>query len=129
MAEQLRSQAVSTWEARPKDPAPKMAKPMLVPPCKLRQYEVLRLIATGGMGEVYEGYHTNLKRSVALKVIKGRRQDDPVAYHHFLREMETAGQLDDPNLVRTYDAWENDGCLYIAQELLIGDLTAALGKQ
>ncbi|MDB4494282.1 bifunctional serine/threonine-protein kinase/formylglycine-generating enzyme family protein [Pseudomonadales bacterium] len=121
MAEQLRSQSVSPTIQLLQDTAPAVAGPMLKPPCQLRQYEVLRLIGTGGMGEVYEGRHTNLKRSVALKVIKGLRQDDPVAYQHFLREMETAGQLDHPNLVRTYDAWENDGCLYIAQELLNGD--------
>ncbi len=121
MAEQLRSQSVSPTIQLLQNTAPAVAGPMLKPPCQLRQYEVLRLIGTGGMGEVYEGRHTNLKRSVALKVIKGLRQDDPVAYQHFLREMETAGQLDHPNLVRTYDAWENDGCLYIAQELLNGD--------
>ena len=75
-------------------------EPTLTVPCNLRQYEVLRLIGYGGMGEVYEGRHSNLKRPVALKVIQGIRQDDPIAYEHFLREMETAGQLEHPNLVR-----------------------------
>lgn len=98
-------------------------------PCNLRQYEVLKLIGYGGMGEVYEGRHSNLKRPVALKVIQGIRQDDPVAYEHFLREMETAGQLEHPNLVRAYDAWEHDGCLFLAQELLDGDALQELASQ
>ncbi len=98
-------------------------------PCNLRQYEVLKLIGSGGMGEVYEGRHSNLKRPVALKVIHGIRQDDPVAYEHFLREMETAGQLEHPNLVRAYDAWEHDGCLFLAQELLDGDSLQELASQ
>ncbi|WP_339736262.1 serine/threonine-protein kinase [uncultured Gimesia sp.] len=104
-------------------------KPTLTVPCNLRQYEVLRLIGYGGMGEVYEGWHSNLKRSVALKVIQGIRQDDPVAYEHFLREMETAGQLEHPNLVRAHDAWEHDGCLFLAQELLDGDSLQQLASQ
>jgi len=104
-------------------------KPTLTVPCNLRQYEVLRLIGYGGMGEVYEGRHSNLKRPVALKVIQGIRQDDPVAYEHFLREMETAGQLEHPNLVRAHDAWEDDGCLFLAQELLDGNSLQELASQ
>jgi len=104
-------------------------KPTLTVPSNLRQYEVLRLIGYGGMGEVYEGRHSNLKRPVALKVIQGIRQDDPIAYEHFLREMETAGQLEHPNLVRAYDAWEHDGCLFLAQELLDGDSLQQLASQ
>ena len=104
-------------------------EPTLTVPCNLRQYEVLRLIGYGGMGEVYEGRHSNLKRPVALKVIQGIRQDDPIAYEHFLREMETAGQLEHPNLVRAYDAWEHDGCLFLAQELLDGDSLQQLASQ
>jgi formylglycine-generating enzyme required for sulfatase activity/tRNA A-37 threonylcarbamoyl transferase component Bud32 len=121
MEHQLRHEVTASKEDASPESEESSSKPSLNTPCQLRQYEVLRLIGTGGMGEVYEGRHKNLKRSVALKVIKGYRQDDPVAYHHFLREMETAGQLDHPNLVRAYDAWEKDGRLYIAQELLNGD--------
>ena len=36
---------------------------------RLGQYEVLELIGKGGMGEVYRGYDTQLKRDVALKVL------------------------------------------------------------
>ena len=96
-------------------------EPSLAVPCQLGQYDVIRLIDKGGMGEVYEAQHVRLKRPVAVKVILGYRQDDPESHRHFLKEMETAGQLDHPNLVRAYDAWEHEGCLFLAQELLIGD--------
>ena len=99
---------------------PKNNRPTLNPPCQLGPYEVQKLIAKGGMGEVYEAKHLRLNRSVALKVIRGYRQEDPASEGYFLREMANAGKLDHPNLVRAYDAWEADGCLYMAFELLDG---------
>ena len=101
-------------------PEPKSNRPTLNPPCQLGPYEVQKLIAKGGMGEVYEAKHLRLNRSVALKVIRGYRQEDPASEGYFLREMANAGKLDHPNLVRAYDAWEADGCLYMAFELLDG---------
>lgn len=101
-------------------PEPKSNRPTLHPPCQLGPYEVQKLIAKGGMGEVYEAKHLRLNRPVALKVIRGYRQDDPASEGYFLREMANAGKLDHPNLVRAYDAWEADGCLYMAFELLDG---------
>jgi formylglycine-generating enzyme required for sulfatase activity len=103
--------------------------PSLQVPCELRQYDVEKLLGIGGMGEVYAARHKNLKRAVALKVIRSNRQDDPVAQSHFLREIETAGQLDHPNLVRAYDAWEQDGFVFLAQELLDGDSLRWLATQ
>jgi len=99
---------------------PKSNRPTLNPPCQLGPYEVQKLIAKGGMGEVYEAKHLRLNRPVALKVIRGYRQEDPASEGYFLREMANAGKLDHPNLVRAYDAWEADGCLYMAFELLDG---------
>ena len=101
-------------------PEPKSNRPTLNPPCQLGPYEVLKFIAKGGMGEVYEAKHLRLNRPVALKVIRGYRQEDPASEGYFLREMANAGKLDHPNLVRAYDAWEADGCLYMAFELLDG---------
>ena len=92
----------------------------LNPPCELGPYDVNHLIAQGGMGEIYQARHKRLGRSVALKVIRGHRLNDPVIHQYFLREMANAGKLDHPNLVRALDAWEADGCLYLAFELLEG---------
>ena len=97
-----------------------LAKPALNPPCDLGPYEVQEFIARGGMGEIYKARHKRLGRPVALKVIRGYRLDDPATHEHFLHEMANAGKLDHPNLVRAYDAWEADGCLYMAFELLDG---------
>jgi len=112
--------AVSSWLEGMQSSQWAPFEPTLQVPCDLRQYEVESLLGYGGMGEVYKAWHKNLKRPVALKVMRATRQGDPVAQAHFLREIETAGQLDHPNLVRAYDAWEQDGFIFLAQELLDG---------
>ena len=117
----LRETATSIWGRVSPLLQPRDQKPSLKIPSRLGQYEVTRLIDFGGMGEIYEAHHVRLKRPVAIKVILGYRQNDPDTHQHFLKEMETAGQLEHPNLVRAYDAWEHEGCLFLAQELLIGD--------
>jgi formylglycine-generating enzyme required for sulfatase activity len=122
-------QAVSSWIADLQSHSPENFEPSLTVPCELRQYEVLKLLGHGGMGEVYHARHKRLKRDVALKVMRSHRQEDPVAQSHFLREIETAGQLDHPNLVRAYDAWEQDGYVFLTQELLDGDSLGWLASQ
>lgn len=102
---------------------------MLNIPCQLGPYNIQRLIGEGGMGEVYEARHIRLDRMVAIKLIRGDRQADPVTLARFLKEMATTGKFDHPNLVRAYDAWEEDGCLYLALELLEGISLSDIFKQ
>lgn len=98
-------------------------------PCTVGQYELQGLIAPGGMGEVYKATHTRLKREVAIKVIRRNQQDSPVFYENFLKEIETVGQLEHPNLVRAYDALEYEGYLFLVMELLSGDSLHAFVNQ
>ena len=90
-------------------------------PCRLGQYEVQGLIAPGGMGEVYRATHVRLKREVAIKVIRRNQQESQVFYENFLREIETLGQLDHPNMVQAFDALEFDGYLFLVMELIDGE--------
>ena len=120
-ADALTVHTVSSWIADLQSHSPEDFQPSLKVPCELRQYDVLKLLGHGGMGEVYHARHKRLKRDVALKVMRLHRRKDPVAQSHFLREIETAGQLDHPNLVRAYDAWEQDDHVFLTQELLDGD--------
>ncbi len=58
------------------------------------------VIAEGGMGTVYKGWHTRLNIPVAVKILKrGCESDLPM----FLREARLTVSLDHPNLVRMYD--------------------------
>jgi serine/threonine protein kinase len=90
-------------------------------PCTVGQYELQGMIAPGGMGEVYKATHSRLKREVAVKVIRRNQQDSPLFYENFLKEIETVGQLEHPNMVRAYDALEYEGYLFLVMELLAGD--------
>ncbi len=98
-------------------------------PCRLGQYELHGLIAPGGMGEVYRASHTRLKREVAIKVIRRNQQESQVFYENFLREIETLGQLDHPNMVQAYDALEFDGYLFLVMELLEGQSLKDIASQ
>jgi len=96
-------------------------QPALHPPCDVRDYRVLRRIGFGGMGEVYEAKHVLSGRHDAIKVIRRFRQDAPAAEERFLKEIRTVAQLNHPNIVITHSPWrEQDGNLYLAQELLKG---------
>lgn len=78
------------------------------------------------MGILFKGYHLNLKRFVAIKVIRIDRisRSEPVS--RFLREMQAVGQMDHPNVVRATDAGEKNGICYLVMEYLIGSTLSHL---
>jgi serine/threonine-protein kinase len=69
---------------------------------KLGYYEVLSLLGTGGMGEVYRARDTQLKRDVALKVLPAVFSSDPDRLARFQREAELLASLDHPNIGQIY---------------------------
>ena len=60
----------------------------LQPGARLGAYEVLGLIGTGGMGEVYRGLDTKLNRDVALKILPEAFALDPDRLARFRREAQ-----------------------------------------
>ena len=83
-------------------------------------YRVDREIGRGGMAVVYAGWHEQLERPVALKVLASHLAGDEHFRTRFLREARIASKLHHPNLVRTYDIAELDGKPCIVMELLPG---------
>ncbi|MGC5023848.1 serine/threonine protein kinase, partial [Tsukamurella sp. DT100] len=53
------------------------------------RYELLRLIATGGMGQVWEAMDTRLDRRVAVKVLKAEFSEDQEFLARFRNEART----------------------------------------
>src|SRR5262249_4852303 len=95
----------------------------------LGQYVLLDLLGEGGMGQVYKARQTGMNRGVALKVIPGDRLGDPGAVARFKREIEAAGKLTHPNVVRAYDASQVGTTLYFVMEFVPGHDLASLVKE
>jgi len=91
------------------------------------KYQLVRKIARGGMGTVFEARQGDLARSVALKLLSPDLADDPDFRARFEREAGTLARLDSPHVIQVYDAGESQGVLYIATQLVSGrDLSGVL---
>jgi eukaryotic-like serine/threonine-protein kinase len=86
----------------------------------LSTYRIDTEIGRGGMAVVYAGWHEQLERPVALKVLAEHLAGDPEFRARFLREARIASKLHHPNLVQTYDVTEVDGLPSIVMELVTG---------
>ena len=88
-------------------------------PHTLGRYRLLSLLGEGGMGKVYRGFDSTLKRSVAIKLL-------PPEVARFIQEACAASALNHPNVVTVYDVGEErldgggDAVRYIAMELVEG---------
>jgi hypothetical protein len=87
----------------------------------LSTYRIDEEIGRGGMAVVHAGWHEQLERRVALKVLASHLADNPEFRTRFLREARIASSLHHEHLVRTYDIAEIDGLPCIVMELLPGD--------
>lgn len=89
------------------------------------EYELLGEIGRGGMGVIYKAHQPRLNRVVAIKVIHAAALAGEAARRRFEAEMQTAGRLNHPNIVRVFDTGEMDGSPCFAMEYLAGDSLAA----
>ena len=68
------------------------------------RYRIVRFLAQGGMGEVYEAEDLELRQNVALKTISAQAGDvDPGAVERFKREIALARSVTHPNVCRIFD--------------------------
>jgi serine/threonine protein kinase/tetratricopeptide (TPR) repeat protein len=93
------------------------------------RYVVIRAIAKGGMGEVYEVDDFELRSRVALKTISLKSAARPNAFEMFRREILLARQVTHPNVCRIYDLGhhlhaEHGDMLFLTMELLNGQTLA-----
>jgi Tol biopolymer transport system component len=70
---------------------------------RLGPYEILSLIGSGGMGEVYRARDTRLGRDVAVKILPPTVADNPSRRARFLREAQAISQLNHPHICAVYD--------------------------
>jgi len=89
-------------------------------------YQILRLLGSGGMGEVYLVQHPRLPRHEALKVLRPDVSSDPSFRERFIREADLAAGLRHRHIVGIHDRGEHDGQLWIAMDYIDGTDVAHL---
>jgi tRNA A-37 threonylcarbamoyl transferase component Bud32/Leucine-rich repeat (LRR) protein len=87
---------------------------------RLGDYRVLKKLGEGGMGFVFRGEDTVLKRSVALKVMRPEVAAKPQAADRFLREGRAAAGLKSDHIITVYGVGTANGVPYLAMEFLEG---------
>ncbi|MFY9917662.1 MAG: serine/threonine-protein kinase, partial [Mycobacterium sp.] len=90
------------------------------------RYRLQRLIATGGMGQVWEAVDSRLGRRVAVKVLKAEFSSDPEFVERFRAEARTVAMLNHPGIASVYDYGETDmdgegRTAYLVMELVNGE--------
>lgn len=83
-------------------------------------YHLVRHVGEGGTADVYRAEHLE-RGTAAVKILRSRLAQDPIAVKRFLREAEYGARVVHPHIVRTYDYGEADGLHYLALEWAEGE--------
>ncbi len=86
----------------------------------LGQYELRDLLGEGGMGAVYRGYESSLKRLVAVKVLPTALTSQTDYIELFNREAQTAAALQHPHIIPIYFYGTQGNISYVVMPMLTG---------
>jgi serine/threonine protein kinase len=93
----------------------------LTPGIRLGAYEVLAVLGSGGMGDVYKARDTRLGRTVAIKILRDTHLD---LQARFAREAKTLAALAHPHICTLFDIGHEQGMDYLVMECLDGETLA-----
>ena len=96
------------------------AAPPPTPTVIAQRYELQRMLAQGGMAEVWLAVDLTLDRKVAVKWLKPALASDAVVAERFRREAIAAASLNHPNIVAVHDVFEQDGRQAVVMQLVEG---------
>jgi TolB-like protein/Flp pilus assembly protein TadD/tRNA A-37 threonylcarbamoyl transferase component Bud32 len=97
-----------------------MSEVSSIPPgTQLGPYEIVGLLDSGGMGDVYRARDPRLARQVAIKLVRASAAD-AIRLQRFETEARAVGALDHPNILVVYDVGRHQGLPYLVSELLDG---------
>jgi parallel beta-helix repeat protein len=88
---------------------------------RLGTYRVLTVLGAGGMGTVFKAEDLQLRRFVALKVMKPVLAADSRARERFLREARAAAAIDHDHIIAIHQVGEEHGIPFLAMPLLQGE--------
>src|SRR5215470_2423654 len=101
----------------------------LKPGTRVGDYEVHKLIGSGGMGDVYQARDLRLTRNVAIKVLPSFLTNDPDRLRRFEQEGRAAAALNHPNILAVHQMGFYQGAPYVVSELLEGHTLRELTKR
>ncbi|MBM4004371.1 MAG: serine/threonine protein kinase [Planctomycetes bacterium] len=87
---------------------------------RLGKYELLSRIGAGAFGTVYNAYDEQLRRMVALKILKRSVAENSTARRRFIREARAAAAINHPNVVTIYAVEEIGGLPLLVMEFVSG---------
>ena len=96
----------------------------LGPGTRLGVYEILTLLGSGGMGEVWRARDLKLQRDVAIKVLPQALGDDPERLARFEREAQTLAALNHPHIAHIHGFEDSSGVPALVMELVEGPTLA-----
>lgn len=111
------------------DETPVLPSRALTLPCEFGGYRLVREIASGGMGIVYEAEDLKLRRVVAMKVVRHAQFTTSEEKARFQAETQAVALLDHPDIVPIYESGEHDGMPYYTMRLAEGGSLADRLKQ
>lgn len=92
---------------------------------RVNNFEIIGLLSSGGMGDVFEAIHLVIHRKVAIKVLRQEHCGDPALVQRFFNEARAANTIRHPNIVEVLDVGMLPGGLpYLAMERLEGETLA-----
>jgi eukaryotic-like serine/threonine-protein kinase len=100
----------------------------ITPGMKVGNYEILALLGSGGMGQVYRARDTQLGRIVAIKFL-GEESDNDDRVKRFFTEAKAASALNHPNILTVYGLGEFNNKPFIATEFVEGQTLRSVIEQ
>ena len=85
------------------------------------RYEIKELLGAGGMGEVYKAQDTELKESVALKLLRPEIASDAKILDRFRNELRLARKITHENVCRMHELMVDEGTPFITMEYVDGE--------
>ncbi len=92
-------------------------------------YRVIRMLGSGGMGEVYLAEDTRLKRKVALKMLVEPMTRNPVSLRRFEQEAQAISALNHANLLTVFDLCRHEGHYFLVTEFVEGETLRQILKK
>ena len=97
------------------------------PGAELGHYRIVRLLGSGGMGDVYLARDLTLERDVAIKLLPADRGDHDDTRRRLLHEAQAAAALDHPNICAVHEVGQTaDGRAFIVMQYVEGEALSAV---